>query len=67
VTHPSRNYTVYAAGQYVCEQQSLIAASIAARQGAADHPGVMYQVEREGRAEATYEQTRGGHMKAWVR
>lgn len=66
MTNP-RNYIIFAAGKYACEQQSLVAASIAARQGAADHPGVKYHAERDGTVELRYEQPRGAAMKAWVR
>jgi hypothetical protein len=65
MTNP-RNYIVFAGGKYACEQQSLVAASISAREGAASNPGVKYHAERDGTTELRYELVKGV-MKAWVR
>lgn len=65
MTNP-RHYIVFAAGKYACEAQSLIGASIAARDGATFNPGVLHEVRRDGRLEAHYTSVKGA-MKAWVR
>lgn len=66
MTHPSRNYIISAAGKYHSESQSLIGASIAARDGATFNPGVLHEVRRDGRLDAHYTSVKGA-MKAWVR